>query len=313
LTTEGKKFNPFLTLRQKQKAKENSTVENNSTSPFDSIKHTERGQEIWYARELFSWLKYSRWDDFEKAIKRAKKSIYNAGMQEHSWIEEYLKPIISGKGRVQEVTDYRLNRYACYVIAMNGDPRKPEIAAAQTYFAVKTRQAEIGQTQTVVQKQTIVPSYGQAILQIGEALVAIEQEQRRQKEKISLISDRVTKLEKENTITEPLPVISARCKHISRLTTQLNESGILLYSESKALCYEVISTDLDIDIDKCLEDYKNNCRRYYAWYKINKGTPPDSVMRPAEINRLGWIALVSTSQELYDTVVKTLEKQFAQA
>lgn len=313
MTTEGKKFNPFLTLRQKQKAKENSTVENNSTSPFDSIKHTERGQEIWYARELFSWLKYSRWDDFEKAIKRAKKSIYNAGMQEHSWIEEYLKPIISGKGRVQEVTDYRLNRYACYVIAMNGDPRKPEIAAAQTYFAVKTRQAEIGQTQTVVQKQTIVPSYGQAILQIGEALVAIEQEQRRQKEKISLISDRVTKLEKENTITEPLPVISARCKHISRLTTQLNESGILLYSESKALCYEVISTDLDIDIDKCLEDYKNNCRRYYAWYKINKGTPPDSVMRPAEINRLGWIALVSTSQELYDTVVKTLEKQFAQA
>ena len=317
MTTEGKKFNPFLTLRQKQKAKENSTVENNSTSPFDSIKHIENGQEIWYARELFSWLKYSRWDDFEKAIKRAKTSIYNAGMQEHSWIEEYLKPIISGKGRVQEITDYRLNRYACYVIAMNGDPRKPEIAAAQTYFAVKTRQAEVQQAAAVTQ-QVAAPSYGQAILQIGQALISIEQEQQRQasiqqqqKEEISVISDRVTKLEKDNKIEKPLPVVSARCKTIAHLTTELDEYGVMSYHDSKALCYELISTDLDIDIEKGLEDYKDNCRRYYAWYKINRGTPPDTVMRPAEINRLGWISYVSTDQSLYNAVVKILEENLS--
>lgn len=313
MTTEGKKFNPFLTLRQKQKAKENSTVENNSTSPFDQIKHQDCEGSYWLAKELQGLLGYQGWDKFKKVIEKGKQTCLNVGEDADYHIRQAAHMIEVGKGAQREVQDYRLTRYACYVIAMNGDSTKPEIAAAQTYFAIKTREAEIGQTQTVVQKQTTVPSYGQAILQIGEALIAIEQEQQRQKEKISLISDRVAKLEKENIITEPLPVISARCKHISRLTTQLNESGILLYSESKALCYEVISTDLDIDIDKCLEDYKNNCRRYYAWYKINKGTPPDSVMRPAEINRLGWIALVSTSQELYDTVVKTLEKQFAQA
>lgn len=169
-----------------------NTFNNNLSSPFDSIKHTENEQEIWYARELQKFLNYSRWDDFESAIKRAKTSIYNAGMQEHSWIEEYLKPITSGRGRVQEVTDYRLNRYACYVIAMNGDPHKPEIAAAQTYFAVKTRQAEIQQSVA-----RIDPEFQALLNETMTSIKTFVEQQSNIRKDVDDLQDRITKLEEE--------------------------------------------------------------------------------------------------------------------
>ena len=111
---------------------------NQSQSPFDSIKHTdEQGREYWMARELMGLLGYKQYRRFADAIDRAILSQQNAG---NSVSKDFLPEVAKTSGRPQE--DYRLSRYACYLVAMNGDPRKPEIAQAQAYFVVKTREAE---------------------------------------------------------------------------------------------------------------------------------------------------------------------------
>ena len=113
-------------------------------SLFESIKHVnEYGQEFWYARELQKVLEYSQWRRFSDAIERAKESCENAGFPSDEHFADAGKTSPMPNGGVKPVEDYVLSRYACYLIAMNGDPRKEVIAAAQTYFAVKTRQQEL--------------------------------------------------------------------------------------------------------------------------------------------------------------------------
>lgn len=115
----------------------------NSQSPFDSIRHiNENGNEYWCARELMTLIAYPRWADFKDVIKRAEFACQNTGNQviEH-FSGSTLKNPNSKTGRNQ--SDVLLSRYGAYLVAMNGDPRKPEVAAAQSYFAVKTREAEI--------------------------------------------------------------------------------------------------------------------------------------------------------------------------
>lgn len=110
------------------------------TSPFDSIRRTDGESEFWSARDLMPMLGYYRWEDFRNAVERARAAMQNTGIDpdlEASGLSE-----ASGPTRQMRL-DYRLTRYGAYMAAMNGDPRKPEIAAAQTYFAVRTREAEI--------------------------------------------------------------------------------------------------------------------------------------------------------------------------
>ncbi|MFK7780039.1 MAG: DNA damage-inducible protein D [Candidatus Gracilibacteria bacterium] len=115
----------------------------NLISSFEKIKQIDDNFEFWSARDLQKLLGYSKWENFSNTIEKAKISCKEAGNKINKQFPEVRKPIISGKGGTQYVTDYNLSRYACYLIAQNGDPKKQEIAFAQAYFAVQTRKQEI--------------------------------------------------------------------------------------------------------------------------------------------------------------------------
>ena len=113
---------------------------------FDDIKHIdEYGNEYWLARELQEILQYTQWRNFQKVISTAQIACKISQQCVADHFAEVSKMITLAKGAQRKVIDYRLTRYACYLIVMNGDPRKEVIALGQTYFAVKTRQQELAE------------------------------------------------------------------------------------------------------------------------------------------------------------------------
>ena len=112
--------------------------------PFEESKQTdENGVEFWYARDLSGILEYAKWENFSKAIKRAMLACKNSGFDIDDHFPEVRKTIEMPKTATKTITDYKLTRYACYLIVQNGDPRKEVIALGQTYFAIQTRRAEV--------------------------------------------------------------------------------------------------------------------------------------------------------------------------
>jgi hypothetical protein len=150
-----------------------SCTVNPAQSPFDGIRHfDEKGNEFWMARELMKLLGYAKWERFNGVIQRADKAIELQGQDSQNHIIGTGK---LGKAGKEVVDDYRLTRYACYLIAMSGDNSKPEIAQAQSYFALKTREAE-----------TIIPAQNDRIREL-ELLAEIS----RNEKDIAQLSDKI--------------------------------------------------------------------------------------------------------------------------
>jgi len=122
----------------------NNEIARYSEETFESIKHVnEYSNEFWYARELQSILEYTEWRNFQKLIEKAQTACENSDMAVDECFVEVNKTSPMPNGGVKLIDDYILSRYACYLIVMNGDPRKEVIAVGQTYFAVKARQQEL--------------------------------------------------------------------------------------------------------------------------------------------------------------------------
>lgn len=140
-------------------------------SPFDAIRRMrEDGSEFWSARDLMPLLGYDKWSNFQSGIERATVTASNQGVDIARNFAEAGK-VSGARGPAQQ--DFHLTRFAAYLVAMNGDPRKPEVAAAQAYFAVKTREAE-------TQAQHALPQdYASALRSLAESVEREQELERR--------------------------------------------------------------------------------------------------------------------------------------
>lgn len=142
-------------------------------SPFDAIRQTDGEREWWSARDLMPLLGYEKWQRFEDAIDRARRSLEVQNMAVTSHVTGAGKKVHRPQGGSTVLGDYSLSRYAAYLVAMNGDPRKSEVAAAQSYFAIRTREAEVAQPRQLPQTEDEKVLEVMQILQ-GRAQAALE-------------------------------------------------------------------------------------------------------------------------------------------
>lgn len=166
-----------------------------NTSPFDAIKRTrEDGSEYWSARDLMPILGYGqKWQNFEATVERAANAIENQNMPLTSHVTNVGKKVQRPQGGSIMKNDFELSRFACYLVAMNGDPRKREIAMAQAYFAQQTRIAETAPAITAPK------SYAEALRELASTIEAKEEAERQAR----LEAERSLMLEAQRAIDAP--------------------------------------------------------------------------------------------------------------
>ena len=162
-------------------------VDGNSNSPFDTIKNInpETRAEYWSARDLMKVMAYGTWERFQNPLNRAMKSAEVQGVA-----DQFRRSAKSPEGGGRERVDYELTRFAAYLVAMNGDPNKPEVAAAQAYFAIKTHIAETRATVPALPQD-----YASALRELASTVEAKEIAEKQEREQRQLAEQRARAIE----------------------------------------------------------------------------------------------------------------------
>lgn len=212
---------------------------------FESISNIVEGIECWSARDLQPLLGYAKWDNFiNNVIVKAKEACQNAGENVCDHFPDVGKVLVVGHGAEMQIDDILLTRYACYLIAQNGDSRKPQIAFAQTYFAVQTRKAEIIEQRILdcerlkareklsqTEKQLSGILYERGIDSKGFAIIRSKGDQA-----LFLLSTQMLKKKMQVPVNRPiadfLPTISLKAKDLAAEMTNVNVQTKDLYGQS---------------------------------------------------------------------------------
>ena len=212
---------------------------------FEAAAAELEGVECWSARELQELLGYSKWENFEKVIQKAKDACKNAGEEIDYHFPDVRKMITKGKGAKDEIDDILLTRYACYLIAQNGDSRKQEIAFAQNYFAVQTRKAELVEQRLLefervkareklsqTEKQLSGILYERGVDSQGFAVIRSKGDQALFKLNTQMLKRKMG-VPDSRPVAGFLPTISIKAKDLAAEMTGLNVQSKDLHGQSK--------------------------------------------------------------------------------
>lgn len=227
------------------------------TNTFEELLHfTENGVEFWFARDLQHLLGYEKWDNFQNVINKAKVACKISGYEDSDHFADVGKMVSIGSRAQKEIEDLMLTRFACYLIAQNGDPRKEQIAFAQTYFALQTRKLEIIESNILASERV---NARKKLIKTEKELSQVIFQQTGQIQNFSLIRSKGDKaLFNKNTqemknkwgignkpLADFMPSILLKAKDFATEITVFNTKQYLLKSE-KEISDEHISNNLSI-------------------------------------------------------------------
>lgn len=297
-----------------------TTLVNAASSPFDTIRYvTDNGIEYWSARDLQTLLGYTEWRKFEDAIERAKVACKNSGYEPKEQLVDAAKLSKRNNGAEVSIKDYHLTRYGCYLVAMNGDPRKPEISAAQTYFAIRTRQAEIEKPMSTLDMlglaYQVAKEHEQRLLQHDKQIAAVESQQADQAARLAAIEERTQERvfaypdkKKAKKLSDMMyRICEARVQRALEEDPESNESIGKYIEDLKDMVVAQISERLERDLRKELKQAQEYYIKKYIDAKSKDKSPAASVLRPAEARKLTLVAYVSSDPGLYSLVKNLLD------
>ena len=217
----------------------------NLFAQFEAAAAEIEGVECWSGRELQSLLGYNKWENFEKVIDKAKSACTNAGEDVSNHFPDVRKVIEAGKGAKHEIDDILLTRYACYLVAQNGDSRKEEISFAQNYFAVQTRRAEIVEQRLLEYERVIAREklsqtekqlsgilYERGVDSQGFAIIRSKGDQALFKLNTQMLKKKMG-IPDNRPVADFLPTISIKAKDLAAEMTGLNVQSKDLKGQSK--------------------------------------------------------------------------------